>query len=208
MYKEVKLISKRNTVLRAIENNNTYIIKKFTNKESLNKEKETLHLLKKGKVNVPEIIKSEDNFLYLSDLGSNTFLHWYEESEKQNTLDIYIVNEFCKWLKKFYEVLNNHFKEQKILYDVNFRNFLIFNNTFYGIDFELVKTGSIEEDAGKLLAYGLTYAPVMTEWKINFRNILLDILSKELNINKEIIIEEERKELLLIENRRGISIIK
>lgn len=207
MYKEIKLISKRNKVFRAIENNNTYIIKEFTNKENLNKEKEILNLLKIYRVTAPEIIKAENNSLYLSDLGDNTFLQWYERAEKQNAFDVYMVNELCKWFKRFYMVLNNHFKEQKILNDVNFRNFLIYENTIYGIDFELVKTGCIEEDAGKLLAFALTYTPVMTEWKINFRNIFLDILSKELNINKEKVIEEEKKELLLIEKRRGISII-
>ena len=43
----------------------------------------------------------------------------------------------------------------------------------------------------------------MTNWKINFRNIFIDILSKELNLNKQIIIAEEQKELSAIEKRRG-----
>ena len=43
----------------------------------------------------------------------------------------------------------------------------------------------------------------MTEWKMNFRNIFIDILSNELNIEKEKIISEENKELAAIKKRRG-----
>jgi hypothetical protein len=43
----------------------------------------------------------------------------------------------------------------------------------------------------------------MTEWKISFRNIFIEILSKKLNLTKETIITEEIKELSAIEKRRG-----
>ncbi len=203
MHKKIKLVSKRNTVMRILEQDNTYIVKKFENSENYLREKEILQMLKNSGVNVPSIIKEEDTILYLEDLGEKTFLDWYEESEKNNSLDTTVIYELCRWLKAFYNVSFKHYKEQIILYDVNFKNFILNENKIIGIDFEQAKKGNVSSDAGKLSAYALTYDPAMTNWKINFRNIFIDILSKELNLNKQIIIAEEQKELSAIEKRRG-----
>jgi thiamine kinase-like enzyme len=119
-------------------------------------------------------------------------------------LDISIIYKLSSWIKSFYEAVFDCCNEQIVLYDVNFKNFIITDTKIYGIDFEQSQAGSIAEDAGKLSAFALTYNPSMTEWKIKFRNIFIDILSKELNIEKEKIITEEKKELKAIEKRRGI----
>ena len=204
MHKEIELISKRNKVFRIVEDDCTYIIKKFENHENYIMEKEILNILKKAGVKVPSIIKEEENHLYLEDLGEFNFLDWYEEQEKSNTLDLRMVNTLCSYLKSFYSAVFGFYKEQYILYDVNFKNFIIAGNEIYGLDFEQVRLGNIQEDAGKLSAFGLTYSPSMTEWKNNFRNIFIEILSKKLNIEKEKIIEEEQKELKAIEKRRKL----
>ncbi|HOA19880.1 MAG TPA: hypothetical protein PKH42_05300 [Sedimentibacter sp.] len=203
MHKEIKLRSKRNNVFRIVEDEGTYILKKFENHENYIREKEVLSILKKEGVNVPSIIKAEENYLYLEDLGEVNFLDWYEEQEKNNALDISMVYELCSWFKDFYSAVFEFYKKQFILYDVNFKNFIICDNKVYGIDFEQVKPGHIEEDAGRLSAFALTYNPSMTEWKMDFRNILINILSNELNIEKEKIISEENKELAAIKKRRG-----
>lgn len=203
MHKEIKLRSKRNNVFRIVEDEGIYILKKFENHENYIREKEVLSILKKEGVNVPSIIKAEENYLYLEDLGEVNFLDWYEEQEKNNALDISMVYNLCSWFKDFYSAVFEFYKKQFILYDVNFKNFIICDNKVYGIDFEQVRPGHIEEDAGRLVAFGLTYNPSMTEWKMNFRNIFIDILSNELNIEKEKIISEENKELAAIKKRRG-----
>ncbi|HQK54594.1 MAG TPA: hypothetical protein PLA73_10210 [Sedimentibacter sp.] len=203
MHKEIKLRSKRNNVFRIVEDEGTYILKKFENHENYIREKEVLSILKKEGVNVPSIIKAEENYLYLEDLGEVNFLEWYEEQEKNNALNISMVYELCSWFKDFYSAVFEFYKKQFILYDVNFKNFIICDNKVYGIDFEQVKPGHIEEDAGRLSAFALTYNPSMTEWKMDFRNILINILSNELNIEKEKIISEENKELAAIKKRRG-----
>lgn len=203
MHKEIKLRSKRNNVFRIVEDEGIYILKKFENHENYIREKEVLSILKKAGINVPSIIKAEENYLYLEDLGEVNFLEWYEEQEKNNALNISMVYELCSWFKDFYSAVFEFYKKQFILYDVNFKNFIICDNKVYGIDFEQVKPGHIEEDAGRLVAFGLTYNPSMTEWKMNFRNIFIDILSNELNIEKEKIISEENKELAAIKKRRG-----
>lgn len=203
MHKEIKLRSKRNNVFRIVEDEGIYILKKFENHENYIREKEVLSILKKAGINVPSIIKAEENYLYLEDLGEVNFLEWYEEQEKNNALDISMVYELCSWFKDFYSAVFEFYKKQFILYDVNFKNFIICDNKVYGIDFEQVKPGHIEEDAGRLSAFALTYNPSMTEWKMDFRNILINILSNELNIEKEKIISEENKELAAIKKRRG-----
>jgi aminoglycoside/choline kinase family phosphotransferase len=88
MHKEIMLPSKRNNVFRIVEDEGTHILKKFENRENYIKEKEVLGVLKKAGVNVPSIIKAEDDHLYLEDLGEVTFLDWYEEEEKNNSLDL------------------------------------------------------------------------------------------------------------------------
>jgi len=203
MHKEIKLRSKRNNVFRIVEDEGIYILKKFENHENYIREKEVLSILKKAGINVPSIIKAEENYLYLEDLGEVNFLEWYEEQEKNNALDISMVYNLCSWFKDFYSAVFEFYKKQFILYDVNFKNFIICDNKVYGIDFEQVRPGHIEEDAGRLVAFGLTYNPSMTEWKMDFRNILINILSNELNIEKEKIISEENKELAAIKKRRG-----
>lgn len=203
MHKEIKLRSKRNNVFRIVEDEGIYILKKFENHENYIREKEVLSILKKAGINVPSIIKAEENYLYLEDLGEVNFLEWYEEQEKNNALNISMVYELCSWFKDFYSAVFEFYKKQFILYDVNFKNFIICDNKVYGIDFEQVRPGHIEEDAGRLVAFGLTYNPSMTEWKMDFRNILINILSNELNIEKEKIISEENKELAAIKKRRG-----
>lgn len=203
MHKKIELPSKRNKVMRVVGYNNTYILKKFENHENYIREKEILNILKNANVNVPLIIKAEQSSLYLEDLGEETFLDWYEESEKQNTLDISMIYMLISWIKSFYEAVFDCCNEQIVLYDVNFKNFIIVEGKIYGIDFEEVQPGHIEEDAGRLTAFGLTYDPPMTGWKNNFRNMFIDILSEKLNIDKRRIIEEEKKELKAIEKRRG-----
>lgn len=203
MHKKIELPSKRNKVMRVVGYNNTYILKKFENHENYIREKEILNILKNANVNVPLIIKAEQSSLYLEDLGEETFLDWYEKSEKQNTLDISIIYKLSSWIKSFYEAVFDCCNEQIVLYDVNFKNFIIVEGKIYGIDFEEVQPGHIEEDAGRLTAFGLTYDPPMTGWKNNFRNMFIDILSEKLNIDKRRIIEEEKKELKAIEKRRG-----
>lgn len=203
MHKEIKLRSKRNNVFRIVEDEGIYILKKFENHENYIREKEVLSILKKAGINVPSIIKAEENYLYLEDLGEVNFLEWYEEQEKNNALDISMVYNLCSWFKDFYSAVFEFYKKQFILYDVNFKNFIICDNKVYGIDFEQVRPGHIEEDAGRLSAFALTYNPSMTEWKMDFRNILINILSNELNIEKEKIISEENKELAAIKKRRG-----
>jgi len=205
MYKEIKLTSKRNQVFRVVEINKTYITKKFSNIENVKKEVEFLQILKDNKLNVPNIIDIKNDTLILEDLGEITLLDWYENLESLNSNDYKdIMMKLARWMKDFYNLTNSCFNKQFILSDVNFRNFIIKDNEVYGIDFEQAELGNIENNAGKLVSFALTYKPAMTNWKINFCDEFINVLSLELKIDKELIIKEKEIELKKLYNRRKI----
>ncbi|MBP1925814.1 hypothetical protein J2Z76_001675 [Sedimentibacter acidaminivorans] len=203
MYQKIKLLSKRNDVYRIIDGDKKYISKTFMNISDMRKEEDFLILLKNQNINVPNIISKENNTLELEDLGDLTLLDWYEQIEVDNSCDYKnIIIKLCMWLKKFYDVTFNYYKKRIIISDVNFRNFIIKNGEIYGIDFEQSCEGKIESDLGKLVAYALTYNPIMTEWKLRFADELINMLEIELKVNKKLIIEEKEKELKKIIERR------
>lgn len=203
MYQEIRLPSKRNEVYRIIDGDKTYITKKFSIKDNLYKEIEILNLLKNNGSKVPNILDTYDNILYLEDLGELTFLDWYEKLEQTSSINYHdIILELCNWVKKFYFITNNFYKQQYIIFDVNFRNFIIKNNEIYGIDFEQSQPGKIEVDLGKIIAYALTYDPAMTEWKISFADKLVNVLSNELSIDNRLINLSKEKEIELLFERR------
>ena len=86
--------------------------------------------------------------------------------------------------------------------DVNFRNFII-REKVYGIDLEECREGEIEEDIGSLCAYGLTYSPTFTPWKMIMIGTLFQILCSEFNLDKELVRKKIYQELLILARRRG-----
>lgn len=205
MYQKIKLKSKRNDVYRIIEEDKIYISKTFNNIADMKKETVFLNLLKESDMNVPNIISINNNTLILADLGDLTLLDWYENLEKENSHDYKdVMIKICRLMKEFYNASLSFFNQQFILSDVNFRNFIIKDNKLYGIDFEQSALGNIETDAGKLVAYALTYEPAMTNWKINFCDEFINVLSLELKIDKELIINEKEIELKNLYSRRKI----
>lgn len=206
MHQKINLISKRNKVERIINDDNTFISKIFNDANDLKREYEVLKLLKSKGAYVPDILETKENTLMLEDLGDLTLLSWYENIEKQDKHDYEkMILRLCCWLKNFYRITYSHFNRPYILFDVNFRNFIIKDTEIYGIDFEQSGFGNIEIDTGKLAAYALTYAPAMTEWKIKFRDKLIQILSEELLMDKNIVLNEELKELAAIKDRRMLK---
>jgi RIO-like serine/threonine protein kinase len=202
-----KMTSKRNQVQRVIKDNNNYISKTFLQVDDFINEIKLLKMLKEDGANVPNILEEGNNFLFLEDMGDETLLNRIESMEKHNRTEYKdLILKLSNWLKIFYSITFSRYGKMIILNDVNYRNFILFKNEIYGIDFEQSCPGSIETDAGKLSAYALTYEPSMTQWKIDFRNELINILSEELNIDRQQILNEEKKEIKSIENRRKISL--
>lgn len=207
MKKKIRLNSKRNQVHRVIGDNDKYISKGFSDIESFKREVKVNNILKQEACKVPDILKKEEITVLYEDLGDITLLDWYEEEERKDSVNysnmVYIL---ANWMKEFYSATSKHYKDTYTINDINFRNFIVNNGEIYGIDFEQSKFGKIETDAGRLIAFALTYEPIMTEWKIVFSKILLNILIETLNIDKGLTIEERDRELREIEMRRGVKL--
>lgn len=204
MIEKTKLNSKKNQVFRIIKEGNSYIEKTFTDNFRMKKEVEILKILKHNECKVPEIIEINEQTLILEDLGIITLLDWYESIEKDGSTNyIKMIEKLGRWLSEFYLNINKVYNNT-ILFDVNFRNFVIKNDVIYGIDFEECQIGTIERDIGKIAAYSLTYDPIMTEWKIDFTRVLIEVLSRILNLDTELVIQERDKELVNIKDRRNL----
>lgn len=204
MIEKTRLNSKKNQVFRIIKEGNSYIEKTFTDNFRMKKEVEILKILKHNECKVPEIIEIYEQTLILEDLGMITLLDWYESIEKDGSTNyIEVIEQLGQWLSEFYFNINKVYNDT-ILFDVNFRNFVIKNDVIYGIDFEECQIGTRETDIGKLAAYSMTYDPAMTQWKIDFSEQVIEILSQKLNLDIELVIQERNKELINIRNRRNL----
>lgn len=207
MYKKIKLDSKINEVYRVIKDDNSYISKTFKSQENLKREVEILRLLKKDKCNVPDIIKVREDILLLEDLGDTTLLDWYEMMEKKDSKDYsHMIYKLADWFNCFYSSTSNYYGVEFILWDINFRNFIIKEDEIYGVDFEKCMPGNISTDLGRLSAFALTYDPIMTDWKREFSKKLINAMVERLKIEKRLILQEQKREFGQIEKRRDIKI--
>ncbi len=200
--------SKKNKVYRVQFNKGlfygkTAIMKVFGEKSVKAYERDMLINLKRLGVNVPLFLNEGEDFIIMEDIGDDLLLNRYENMEESQSYDfISIVRPTCDWLKSFYAATKNYYKKEIALNDVNFRNFIFVKNKVVGIDFEQVSEGSIATDIGKLAAYSLTYSPERTNWKYDFVEYEIDYLCNELNIKRDDVINEFRRELANIQCRR------
>lgn len=202
---KIRLNSKKNQVYRIIEDGKRYIEKIFSDTERMENEVQILKVLKKQGCNVPEILGICENRLLLEDLGEVTLLDWYESKENEDSTDYTeMIEKLSKWMKCFYSITHNYYNKSIILFDVNFRNFLVKDDEIYGIDFEESQFGNLETDAGKLAAFSMTYNPAMSEWKLSFVEEMVKVLSWELELKRELVMEEREKELIRIKSRRTL----
>lgn len=204
MYQEIELISKRNKVLRVKDNENTYIRKVFSNEESFKRELEIVTFLKDKSSQVPEIIEVNENEIIYEDLGDETLLQWLEDSENKGITNYEnIIKDLLYLINELHSLLKYEFKEELVLFDMNFRNFIIFEGKIYRVDFEQVRGGSIHSDLGKLLAFLMNYYPSHSSWKKTLRESFIEKLKGYSGIDITEILryeEEENKEMKI---RRG-----
>lgn len=209
-----KFFSKKNDVylIGAKHNdgsNNNYICKLYkNNNNSIETEAEILKLLKINNVSVPDLIYIGDKSLVLEYIPGPTLLDkiYIDEMERGTKslecLTCGIISCLSVWLKDFYSTVKNEFGTQFILGDPNLRNFIFSGNKLYGVDFEDVRQGDIEEDIGKLCAFTLMYDPMFTQWKHQFVDILCHEVSREINLDKEYLKKSITKGIQEIHIRR------
>lgn len=203
MYQKIALTSKKNKVYRIQDGNKSHILKIFTDIKSYDKELEVLNFLNKKGILVPLILKTNENSITLEDLGETTLLSIYEELEKNKDNNYQdIIESLLSWLEGYYKISEAYYGRECILFDMNFRNFIIKNNQIYRIDFEEVTFGKKESDIGKILAFGLTYSPEFTGWKKEFEKDFVEEIHKSGFYDVEKVIVEKDLELAKIKERR------
>ncbi|MCK4260367.1 MAG: phosphotransferase [Halanaerobiales bacterium] len=181
-----------------------FVLKKFRN--NIEKEAYWLNLLKEQGILVPEIFAQGEDYLILEYLQGETLCDCFTRQEDLgNSIDQLVLDRFFCWLKEFYQTVR--VEQNWILGDVNLRNFILDEkNMIYGIDFEECSLGEIEEDAGKICAFALTYTPAFTLWKSELTRVLMGGLVRELALDFDLVKNEFSKELEAINLRRELDI--
>lgn len=186
------------------------LIREFVLKEQpfrLKKEVDFLAKLTGKGINVPRVIYTGQSHFLMEYIPGSTLLEYVCQLEKDQvslaeTKPVF--RGLAHWLKKFYKTEES---SSTILGDLNFRNFILSKgDVIYGIDFEDCREGVIEEDIGRLCAFGLTYCPEFTDWKLNTYRYLFHFLVEELKLDDRIVKEYFLKELNAIKERRGLPI--
>lgn len=216
---EKKLNSRKNDVYKisAVNfdgENKAYIVKVYAEpRGSVDREAKILTGLHDRGVAVPELYYREDNYLVLEFLNGPTLLDIIEDLEgRPDSGPVYtdtygLAVHLCRWLKDFYRAVPEIMGSSSIFWDINLRNFLIAYRV-YGLDFEDCREGCVEEDAGRLFSYIITYLPAFTPLKMRFAKQVVDILGKEMDLDSERVACNAEKELKAIGVRRNMEIPK
>ncbi len=156
-----KFISKRNRVflcsVRGKINAGQAILKQY---ESGNPEweYEILKMLSEHGLNVPRPYFFDRKYLIMDYIPGVLLCDLVE------AVDMSWIEEIVEWFIAFHSIMrqegNSYLKN-----DVNLRNFIFFNDEFYGIDFETISFGHPARDIGALAAYILTNSPRFTKTK-------------------------------------------
>ncbi|MFZ5973997.1 MAG: hypothetical protein ACOYU3_01130 [Bacillota bacterium] len=103
----------------------------------------------------------------------------------------------CDWLRTFQSATG------MIFFDINLRNFIVSNGELYGFDYEDARSGRIETDFGRLLAFILTYDPAFSVLKMQLCRRLLRYISEDAGINEATVLSEMKNELETMKTRRS-----
>jgi len=212
--KEKEFKSKKNTVSLFLGedsrgNYHRWIEKVYKEKSNLEKDFNFLKILKKNGVKVPQVYCHEknENLVIMEYIQGTILLNYIENFEKNNIKDERlkkVINILLNWLNDFYSVFYEN--SDYIMEDINFRNFIIRDNTIWGLDFEDCVQGRKERDIGRICAFAVSYNPPFSRWKINMVKIFLQMSLNSFDLN---IMEIEKafwEELKAIEKRRNLDL--
>ncbi|MFI3174073.1 MAG: hypothetical protein R3Y53_02585 [Bacillota bacterium] len=195
-----RFYSKRNVVELVKYENELYVLKRFQNLSLLEKEVEILTLLD-CEMCVPVVVDTFFDCLLLEYIDGELYLDRFMRYE-ENDLDCDdLVKEMLIFLQLFYSRTKTP-QGQRIVNDVNFRNYIFRNETIIGFDFEQAKFGEIEEDIGKIMSFALMYSPENTPWKQRFAECFLRNSVELLQLDKEKIEYYALQEMNAIKERR------
>jgi tRNA A-37 threonylcarbamoyl transferase component Bud32 len=186
------------------------IVKEYQDRTGLEWEAKLLIKLKKEQIHVPTLLGRQKNALVMEYIHGKVLLDHFQLQERKSRHQALLspristlMDELVQWLSAFYRAGRQIAGETLLIKDIHLRNFIL-THQIYGIDFEDCQKGCLEEDAGKLCAYVLTYDPMDTPWKRQVVQILCDKLVKTLDLNKEGVQQSLDCELREMEIRRRV----
>ena len=134
-------------------------------------EKQILESCHQNGLSVPEVISAEDGVILMYFLQGEPLVDRINRTFESNLID-----ELAIWYHKFHESLNS------IKGDPRLRNFLLCDDTLYGLDFEEAKTGHWILDIAGVSASLLDTNPINDSRK---RAMVWQLLEKYLSLRNE-----------------------
>lgn len=208
-YQKIKTFSsKRNDVILAqpcLEDRPLVVVKKFDeNVSGFLTEQKVVTLLQNKNIRTPKIINAKNQTLVYEYIDGDIVLDFIENLENTNNWDpIYrIFDSLCLWLANCYQALEESYQKEMILRDIHLRNF-IFKDEIYGVDFECVTEGSVEEDIARLAIFTATYSPACTPAKYALAGFLCEKSLEYIKLDYDLLLQEMEHQLDMISKRRN-----
>ncbi len=89
------------------------------------------------------------------------------------------IERLAVWLASYHQLTLNEAGKVLLIQDANLRNFIYYENEFYGIDFESKHWGDPARDLGELCSFILNNDPSFAEWKFAIVEALIRYYQKE-----------------------------
>ncbi|MCL1802408.1 MAG: hypothetical protein FWG30_02025 [Eubacteriaceae bacterium] len=115
-----------------------------------------LEMLRNAGLRVPRVISVQDALIAMEFIDGITLPDFLESASEPPFHQAQLI---VNWLKQFYGAVG-HDQTSEIRGDVNGRNFIFFEGSVWGIDFEQEEYGPIEKDIGRLCAFARTYTGI------------------------------------------------
>ena len=179
------------------------VVKKLKTPEAAKLESEFLSRLYDKGVPVPRAELVDPLTIHLEYIDSLTLPDYLDILEQNHGSGLLTAaaDALAEWLVIFYGAIN-HNSTGEIRGDVNGRNFLYANGTFYGVDFEEHCYGAIEQDVGRIIAFVSTYTPPDTKIKKAFAARLNETLSRKVPLDASLVERHRVQELARMRVRR------
>lgn len=196
-----RMISRRNTVFASEYKGVKYVLKIFTSDTARQTEESNLLFLSSAGIRVPKTAASFENALLLRFVPGKDFVSLITEAE--NSLDSeskipVAAAGLAQWFIGFHSITG------LLKGDVNLRNFIFAEDEkCVGLDFEEnLKKGLPEKDAGTILAYALSYEPMLTPTKLLVAKIVTEAFE---GYDRDAIRSSYGEAVYEIKNRRKLS---
>ncbi len=202
-----KFYSKKNLVYLLEDTQTVAVYKLFSDRDNYLKEKTFYQMFQYTELSVPKMIayKDENNSILLEYLQNKTALDLMEQHEKNLDYSeaLKLLTSIFLWLIRFHDL--DEIKSNRLsFFDLNLRNFILKNNTIYGVDFESIQEGDLLSDTAKLIGMYLNYDEKYSAFKsksvFDFKNFIIknhcfNIENLDKNISDEISIINNRRNL-------------